>query len=155
ALANPPRDAAAVAAELQDLGFDVMHLDNLDKTSMRRALQDFEDKAAGAAVALVYFAGHGMEVNGVNYLIPADAVLARASSIDDDAVSLPRVLLAVQHAQLRIVLLDACRNNPFPMASADGSRALSRGLARVEPPRSTGTFCSPKEAPPADESGCP
>jgi regulation of enolase protein 1 (concanavalin A-like superfamily) len=153
ALVNPPRDAAAVASELQDLGFDVMHLDNLDKTSMRRALQDFEDKAAGAAVALVYFAGHGMEVNGVNYLIPADAVLARASSIDDDAVSLPRVLLAVQHAQLRIVLLDACRNNPFPMVSADGSRALSRGLARVEPQSSTVIVFSAKEGTTADDGG--
>jgi regulation of enolase protein 1 (concanavalin A-like superfamily) len=150
-LINPPRDAAAVAAELSQLGFEVTHLDNLDKESMRKALQAFEDKAAGAAVALFYFAGHGMEVRGTNYLIPADAVLAKASSIDDDTISLPRVLLAVEHAQLRIVLLDACRNNPFPMVSADGSRALGRGLARVEPSNSTVIVFSAKEGTTADD----
>jgi hypothetical protein len=151
ALVNPPRDAAAIARELQGLGFEVAHLDDVDKKSMQKALQDFEDKSAGAEVALVYFAGHGIEVNGVNYLIPSDAELARASSIDDDAVSLPRVLLAVEHAHLRIVLLDACRNNPFPMVSANGKRALSRGLSRVEPSDSTVIVFAAKEGTTADD----
>jgi regulation of enolase protein 1 (concanavalin A-like superfamily) len=153
-LVNPPRDAAAIASELHDMGYEVTHLDDLDKTSMRKALEDFEDKASGAAVALVYFAGHGMEVNGVNYLVPADAVLARASSIDDDAVSLPRVMLAVEHAQLRIVLLDACRNNPFPMVGADGSRGISRGLARIdekEVPKSTVIVFAAKDGATAED----
>jgi uncharacterized caspase-like protein len=63
------------------------------------------------------------------------------------------VMLAVEHAQLRIVLLDACRNNPFPMVSSDGSRALSRGLARVEPPSSTVIVFSAKEGTTADDGG--
>jgi uncharacterized caspase-like protein len=81
-------------------------------------------------------------------------VLARASSIDDDAVSLPRVMLAVEHAQLRIVLLDACRNNPFPMVGADGSRGISRGLARIdekEVPKSTVIVFAAKDGATADD----
>jgi uncharacterized caspase-like protein len=154
ALANPTSDASAIAAELSDIGFDVTHLENLDRSGMGRALLDFEDKATGAAVALVYFAGHGIEVNGVNYLVPADAVLAKASSIAYDTISLPSVMASVDHAQMRIVLLDACRNNPFPMVAANGARAISRGLARVDEkqvPRSTFIVFAAKDGATAED----
>ena len=81
---------------------------------MRRALRDFVDKTSDADVAVVYYAGHGIEVDGVNYLIPVDAVLDRDRDIYDESLPLERVLVAVEPAkQLRLVILDACRDNPF------------------------------------------
>jgi regulation of enolase protein 1 (concanavalin A-like superfamily) len=153
-LPNPPRDATDVAAELSSIGFDVTHVDNLDALAMRKALRDFEQKADGASIAIVYYAGHGMEVNGVNYLIPVDAQLVRDTDIEDEAISLNRVLSAVSGARdLRLVLLDACRNNPFAakMAHADGTRAVSRGLARIEPGSSTLVAFSAKEGTTAED----
>jgi basic membrane protein A len=147
-LANPPRDAADIAAELSEIGFDVTHLDDLDASAMRKALRNFEQEADGASIALVYYAGHGMEVNGTNYLVPVDAQLQRDTDIEDEAISLNRVLSAVAGAHdLRVVLLDACRNNPFTakMARADSSRAVSRGLTRIEPGSSTLVAFSAKE----------
>ena len=104
---------------------------------MRRALAEFENKAAGADWALVYYAGHGMELGGQNWLIPVDAVLQKSNDVPDETVPLDRVLDRVRAAKkLRIVILDACRNNPFlsRMVMTGGrSRAVDRGLARVEP----------------------
>ena len=154
ALANPPRDAAAIANELSAIGFDVTHIDDLDALTMRHALRDFEQKADGASIALVYYAGHGMEVDGVNYLIPMDAELDRDTHVEDEAVPLTRVLSAVGGARdLRLVLLDACRNNPFAvkMARADGTRAVTRGLARIEPGSSTLVAFAAKEGTTADD----
>ncbi len=106
---------------------------DLDAAAMRRALAEFENKAAGADWALVYYAGHGMELNGRNWLIPVDAQLARANDAADETVPLDRVLDRVRAAKrLRIVILDACRNNPFlprmAMNSAAGARDVDRGL---------------------------
>jgi hypothetical protein len=153
-LPNPPRDAADVAKELSAIGFDVTHIDNLDALSMRKTLRDFEQKADGASIAIVYYAGHGMEVDGVNYLIPVDAQLNRDTDIEDEAISLNRVLSAVAGARdLRLVLLDACRNNPFAtkMARADGTRAVTRGLARIEPGSSTLVAFAAKEGTTAED----
>ena len=89
-----------------------------------------------ADVAVVYFAGHGMEVDGNNYLVPVDAVLELDVDIYDEALSLERVLVAVEPAkQLRLLILDACRDNPFArsMKRTIASRAVGRGLAKVEP----------------------
>ena len=81
---------------------------------MRRALQDFEDTAAGAEIAIVYYAGHGIELNGENYLIPVDAALLRDSHVEDETVPLSRVMRAIEGAStLNLVILDACRDNPF------------------------------------------
>lgn len=136
-LPNPQRDAASVAAELVRLGFDVMERHDLGIEAMRRALGEFEDKATGADWAFVYYAGHGMELNGRNWLIPVDAHFVRASDAPDELVPLERVLDRVSAARkLRIVVLDACRNNPFlarMVMTGTSTRAVTRGLAGVEP----------------------
>jgi tetratricopeptide (TPR) repeat protein len=153
-LANPENDANDVAASLQSIGFDVTHLDNADAGEMRRALQTFEDKAAGAAIAIIFFAGHGIEVDGTNYLIPVDAELARATHVQDEAVPLSRALAAVEGAtKLRLVLIDACRSNPFvsKLQALNPVRAISRGLARVEPNGSTLVSFSAKEGTVAED----
>jgi len=136
-LPNPANDAAAIAATLKGAGFDVVDSRlNLAATDMRRALREFADQARNADIALVYYAGHGIEIDGTNYLIPTDARLERDTDIYDEAFSLDRVLLAIEPArQLRVVIVDACRNNPFAdsMKRTVASRSISRGLARVEP----------------------
>jgi tetratricopeptide (TPR) repeat protein len=136
-LPNPSRDAAAVAAQLRRLGFEVLERHNLGADGMRTVLGDFEDKATGADWAFVYYAGHGMELNGRNWLIPVDAKLERATDAADEAVPLDRVLARLEAAKkLRIVVLDACRNNPFlarMVMSKGAERAVSRGLSKVEP----------------------
>jgi uncharacterized caspase-like protein len=136
-LPNPTNDAAAVAATLKDAGFDLVDSrQDLKITEMRRALRDFADQARDADVALIYYAGHGIEIEGTNYLIPTDATLERDTDVYDEAFSLDRVLLAIEPAkQLRLVIVDACRDNPFnkTMKRTMGTRAVSRGLARVEP----------------------
>jgi len=136
-LPNPANDAAALAATLKGAGFDIVdsRLD-LPSTEMRRALRDFADIARDADIAVVYFAGHGIEIDGTNYLIPTDARLERDTDVYDEAFSLDRVLLAIEPArQLRLVIIDACRNNPFAdkMKRTVASRAVGRGLARIEP----------------------
>ncbi|MET4799794.1 caspase family protein [Bradyrhizobium sp. LB11.1] len=136
-LPNPANDAAAIAATLKAAGFDVVDSRlNLSATDMKRALRDFADQVRDADIALVYYAGHGIEIDGTNYLIPTDARLERDTDIYDEAFSLDRVLLAIEPArQLRVVIVDACRNNPFAdtMKRTVASRSISRGLARVEP----------------------
>jgi Caspase domain len=136
-LPNPVNDAAAVAATLKGAGFDVVdsRLD-LSAAEMRRALRDFADQARDSDVAVVYYAGHGIEIDGTNYLIPTDATLQRDTDIYDEAFSLDRVLLTIEPArQLRLVIVDACRNNPFAetMKRTVSTRTVSRGLARIEP----------------------
>src|SRR6201997_2395663 len=136
-LANPVNDSALIAARLRTAGFDVVDSrHDLSALQTRRALRDFEDNARDADIAVVYYAGHGIEVDGTNYLIPVDAKLERDSDVYDEALSLDRVLVAVEPAKkLRLVILDACRDNPFArtMKRALASRAISSGLAKVEP----------------------
>jgi hypothetical protein len=136
-LPNPANDAAAIAATLKGAGFDIVdsRLD-LSAADMRRVLRDFADQARDSDVAVVYYAGHGIEIDGTNYLIPTDATLQRDTDIYDEAFSLDRVLLMIEPArQLRLVIVDACRNNPFAetMKRTVSSRTVSRGLARIEP----------------------
>ncbi|MDI3565014.1 caspase family protein [Bradyrhizobium sp. Arg816] len=136
-LSNPVNDAAIVEATLTNAGFDVVQTRrDLQAIEMRRTLRDFADQARDADVAVIYYAGHGMEIEGTNYLIPVDATLERDTDVYDEAFSLDRVMLAIEPArQLRLVILDACRNNPFSekMKRTVGSRSISRGLARIEP----------------------
>jgi hypothetical protein len=135
-LANPGPDARLVADALRRVGFDVVSQNDLTKQGMDRALRDFSRQADGADVALVYFAGHGMEANGVNWLVPVDAALADERDLAFEAVSLDTVLATVDRAQgLRMVVLDACRNNPFTRSmrrGANTTRAVTRGLTDVE-----------------------
>ena len=136
-LANPARDAAAMSEMFKSAGFDVVQSrHDLGIGDMRRTLRDFSDEARGADVAIIYYAGHGMEIDGVNYLIPVDATLERDIDAFDEAMTLERVLMVIEPAKhLRLVILDACRDNPFRQAMRRivAARAIGRGLARVEP----------------------
>jgi hypothetical protein len=136
-LPNPVNDGAAIAATLTSAGFDVVDSrHDLAAAETRRALRDFADRARDADIAVVYYAGHGIEVDGTNYLIPVDAKLERDTDVYDEAFSLERVLLAIEPAkQLRLVILDACRDNPFAkiMKRTVATRAIGQGLAKVEP----------------------
>jgi uncharacterized caspase-like protein len=136
-LPNARNDADAVAAALRAARFDVVESRNdLGIKELRRAVGDFAEVAHDADIAVVYYAGHGIEVDGTNYLIPIDAVLARDFDVEDEAFSLDRVVKAIDPArQLRLVILDACRENPFlrKMKRSVASRSITRGLAQVEP----------------------
>jgi uncharacterized caspase-like protein len=136
-LPNPVNDGAVIATTLKSAGFDVVDSrHDLPAAETRRALRDFADRARDADIAVIYYAGHGMEVDGTNYLIPVDAKLERDTDVYDEAFSLDRVLLAIEPAkQLRLVILDACRDNPFAkgMKRTVASRSIGRGLAKVEP----------------------
>jgi hypothetical protein len=135
-LPNPTRDAAALEALFRKAGFDVVEVKrNLGVAALRRALRDFSDHVRDADIAVVTYAGHGIEVNGANYLIPIDAVLERDIDVEDEAVPLERVTQVLQQAKrLRLVILDACRDNPFArsMRRTVAGRSIGRGLAQVE-----------------------
>ncbi|MCA1454774.1 caspase family protein [Bradyrhizobium sp. BRP22] len=136
-LPNPVNDGALIAATLKDAGFDVVDFRrDLPAVETRRVLRDFADRARDAEIAVVYYAGHGIEVDGANYLIPVDARLERDTDVYDEAFSLDRILIAIEPAKkLRLVILDACRDNPFAktMKRTVASRAIGQGLAKVEP----------------------
>jgi uncharacterized caspase-like protein len=151
ALANPKRDAEAIAASLRAVGFEEVTLvSDSDRGRLLDTLKTFANNAEKADWAVVYYAGHGMEVSGVNYLIPIEAKVAVDRDVQYEAVPLDQVMTAVEGAKkLRLVLLDACRDNPFasqmqktaavqPLSSAaKGSggtrtRSVSRGLSEVK-----------------------
>lgn len=135
-LPNPTSDAKAMEVLFRTSGFAVVltHY-NLGVGAMRRALRDYSDQVRDADIAVVYYAGHGIEVNGINYLIPVDAVLERDLDVEDEAVSLDRVIQLIEPAKrLRLVILDACRDNPFlrSMQRTISGRSIGRGLAKVD-----------------------
>ncbi|WP_430912660.1 tetratricopeptide repeat protein [Methylobacterium sp. sgz302541] len=136
-LDNPLRDAATVAQALREAGFRTVHLkSDLGYDALRRALADFSTEAEQADWALVYYAGHGMEMGGVNYLVPVDARLKSDRAVAFETVPLDQVLASIEGARkLRLVILDACRDNPFlaQMTRSVASRGIGRGLAQVEP----------------------
>jgi uncharacterized caspase-like protein len=136
-LANPKNDAADIAATLRTLGFDVFEGINLDKTGMDRTIRDFAEGMTGAQLALFFYAGHGLQVNGQNYLMPVDARLTKASGLDFEMVRLDLVQRAMEReASINIIILDACRDNPLgrSLARALGTRssAVTSGLAPME-----------------------
>ncbi|NEV02111.1 caspase family protein [Bradyrhizobium uaiense] len=137
ALSNPPSDAGDIAAALKRLGFAVTLITNGSFDEMRRGLIAFGRNAAAADMAAVYFAGHGMEINGDNWLIPVDAELKRDTDAANEAISLQSVMLQVTNTtSLGLVILDACRNNPFAakMSRSLATRAATNsGLGRIEP----------------------
>src|SRR6476620_10040707 len=136
-LTNPANDAAAVAAMFKAAGFDAVDSKlNLTVSELRKTLRDFGNTSRDADVAVVYYAGHGIELDGNNYLIPVDATLETDADVLDETLPLDRVLFAVEPAKkLRLVILDACRDNPFAkkMKRTIAARAVGRGLAKVEP----------------------
>jgi tetratricopeptide (TPR) repeat protein len=137
-LPNPANDAGAVAGALRRLGFtEVMERHDLNREMMAKALKEFGDRAEGAEWAVVFFAGHGMEMAGETYIIPTDAELSRDTHVADEALSLTQVQAKVDAAnKFGLVILDSCRNNPFlkrMVRSGGAARAIGRGLAVVEP----------------------
>ena len=136
-LANPIKDAAALAEMFRGAGFDWVKLrKDVSNLEFKRALREFMDAAQDADIAVVYYAGHGIQVRDMNYMIPVDAKLATEVDAEDEAVSLERIMMALEPAKrLRLVILDACRDNPFArtMKRRVATRAIGGGLAMMEP----------------------
>jgi ribosomal protein S12 len=135
-LTNPTNDATAVAGAFLRLGFSVRLVTDASYDDMRRALLEFSQKARDSEMAVVFFAGHGIELGGENWLIPVDAELKTDLDTEQEAISLRSVMLMVSAAsKLGVVMLDACRNNPFinKVRRSIATRAVTRGLSRVEP----------------------
>ena len=136
-LRNPTNDVELMRKTLVDAGFDSVDVAvNVDLVGMKKALRSFEDKAFGSEVALLYYSGHGIEMNGTNYLIPTDAVLKSDRDVEDEALAMERAERSLNGAtRLKLIILDACRNNPFleTMQASSGTRTVQKGLAKVEP----------------------
>ncbi len=136
-LTNTVNDAKAMANLFTKAGFDVVESrTDLGVVEFKRTIRDFMFTARDADIAVVYFAGHGIEVRGSNFLIPVDAKLRSDYDADDEAIALERLILAVEPVkQLRLIILDACRDNPFikRMQRNLAARAVTGGLASVEP----------------------
>ena len=134
-LANPGNDAQSVAQLLNSAGFEVTQATDLTRSDMVRAVQNFSDKVAArgpGTVAMIYYAGHGVQLAGENYLLPVDAKISSPSDLDGNSLRLVDVMGTLESipSRMRIVVLDACRNNPFPEINDAG-----RGLAIVDAPR--------------------
>ena len=132
-LANPPNDAKLISGTLRSVGFDVIERINVDQKSMKIAIKAFRRKLAAAgkdAVGLFYYAGHGVQVGTANYLIPVNASIENESDVDIEAVTANTVLRSMEFAgnRLNIVIMDACRNNPYKR----GFRSGVQGLARMD-----------------------
>lgn len=138
-LPNPEKDAASIGKLFKDAGFDTVVVENnVGNLDFKRAIRKFEDAAVDAEIAVVFYAGHGIEIGGVNYLIPVDAKLVSDRDASDEAITLERLVEAVDGAKrLRLIILDACRDNPFAASmkrtSRTASRGISAGLGKVEP----------------------
>jgi uncharacterized caspase-like protein len=134
-LPNPANDAKLIGDALTGLGFDVIARRNADQITMKRAIQEFGsrlEKAGPAAVGLFYYAGHGVQLSGRNYLIPTTARIEREGDVEIEAVSADWVIEQMRYARnrLNIVILDACRNNPFTRSM----RSVDHGLATMDAP---------------------
>lgn len=135
ALANPVNDATAIGETLKSAGFDVELVTNADQKTMKRAIQRFGErisKSGRNATGLFYYAGHGMQTRGINYLIPVAAPIAREADLELEAVAADTVISQMEYygAATSIVILDACRNMPLTR----GLRSATRGLAKMEAP---------------------
>jgi hypothetical protein len=130
-LRNPANDAKVIASELKALNFDVMAYVNVDKVKMKELIREFEAKVReNKGVALFYFAGHGLQYNGANYLVPINAKIVREYDIEDECLKADMVLrmLEITDNPMNIIILDACRNNPY----SKSTRSMDRGLAQPD-----------------------
>jgi hypothetical protein len=138
-LPNPARDANAMARMFKDAGFDTVDtLIDVGNLDFKRGIRKFEDTAATADIAVIYYASHGMEIGGTNYLIPVDAHLASDRDAPDEAITLDRLVTSADSAKkLRVIILDACRDNPFAGTmrrdSLAARRGITSGLTQVDP----------------------
>ena len=139
ALKNPPGDARLMKQTLEGLGFEVMLLVDASQDEMKRAINEFGDRLDSlderGGVALFYYAGHGLQVDGHNYLVPTSARIKGKRDIDVETIDIDRVLAKMDQAKsrLNVVILDACRNNPF----LSDKRAINPGLAQPGSARGT------------------
>jgi uncharacterized caspase-like protein len=153
-LPNPTRDAKAVAGSLRRLGFEVIEGLDLDQTSLNKRIQEFARASDNADVALFFYAGHGMQMNGENFLIPVDAALKRESDLDFEAVRVDTILRQMQRARgPKIVVLDSCRDNPLAtqlartLAGRSRSANLGSGMSEINVQNATGTLIAFATAP--------
>ncbi len=135
-LKNPPNDARAITTMLFGLGFDVIEGFDLNKAQLESKVREFSKKLAGSKVGLLYYAGHGLQVDGVNYLVPVDANVDAEDDLDFELMPLRQLIKRMERkSKVNLVFLDACRNNPITrsLAANMGTRstAVGRGLARV------------------------
>lgn len=140
ALRNPENDAIAMANRLQELDFEVELKTNISEEEMIIAIRDYGTRLKeNGGVGLFYYAGHGLQVNGQNYLVPIDADIRRTSDIELEAVDLKRVLNEIDFAdnRLNIVILDACRDNPYGTAEVRGMKNIKDGLSTTKAPSGT------------------
>ncbi|MGT2434864.1 caspase family protein [Bradyrhizobium betae] len=140
ALPNPANDARAVARSLRDIGFTVSEGVDLDRAAMQKVTRDFLREAARAQVAVVYYAGHGVQVDGRNYLIPVDVELKAGSSMTDAMIDMDTIMAGLDdQVRTNILIFDACRNNPMAqqVASAGSNRAIE-GASGLAAPQSLG-----------------
>jgi len=142
-LKNPPNDARDMATSLKSLGFEVTSGINVNQRDMKRLIREFGQRLKQGGSGLFYYAGHGVQSKGRNYLIPIDADIQSEAEVEDTGVDVNLVLGFMDEAQngLNIVILDACRNNPF----ARSFRSAGDGLAQVDAP--TGTLIAYATAP--------
>ncbi len=134
-LLNPVNDARAMAQSLQNFGFEILYGENLSQNDMKRNIRAFGEKIRNGGVGLFYYAGHGIQINGRNYLIPIGAIITSEEEVEYESVDVGLVLAQMEAARngLNIVILDACRNNPF----ARTFRSAQRGLASIDAPSGT------------------
>ncbi len=137
ALANPKNDAEGMTAALKRMKFEVVSGVDLDKPALERLLRDFAQRIEGADVALVFYAGHGLQVHGRNYFVPVDSKLERESDLDFEAVPLELLQRLMEQGQrTNIIVLDACRDNPLArnLARSMGTRSvgIGRGLGQAQ-----------------------
>lgn len=136
-LANPGNDSQDIAKALRTLGFDVVEGRDLDRRGMDDALRQFARKLDGAGLAILFYSGHGVQVNERNYLIPIDARIERASDLGLDAVDVQRIIEQMEaEKRVNLIFLDACRDNPLTrsLAAKSGTRSssASMGLAPIQ-----------------------
>ncbi|PTM39702.1 caspase family protein [Bosea sp. 124] len=138
-LANPQRDATAISASLKRLGFEVVEGYDLKMDEMTGIVREFAQKLDGAKAGVVYYAGHGIAVGDENYLIPVDASLKSEADLDFRAVNVQLILRQMQRDErVNILILDACRDNPFATQLAAKSRSVARGLTAIETQSASG-----------------
>ncbi|MDN2583000.1 caspase family protein [Aquibium sp. ELW1220] len=131
-LPNARNDADVLAAALRQVGFEVELMHDLDQDEMGDALDRLADRAPSLEAALFYYAGHGIQHEGRNYLLPVDVRLKSERAIEREAISLESVLSALEEAPLSLIFLDACRNNPFADALAQDAIAAGRGARALQ-----------------------
>lgn len=134
-LKNPVNDARDIAQALRELGFEVIYRENANQNDMKRAIRAFGERTRTGGTRLFYYAGHGLQVSGENYLIPVGSDFSNEQEVEYEAVNLGLVLSQMEEVRnsINIVVLDACRNNPF----VKNTRSASRGLASVNAPTGT------------------